>query len=891
MDAQRWQRIQDLFHAAIELPETESAAFIVAACRDDMEIGREVLEMLEEDKRGVSQFGCGAAELVDHILAEACTPAKFIPPERIGPYLRQEFLGKGGMGSVWKYQRVDTGQPMAIKFLSLSLNDPNYEDLRRRFADEINTLARLHHPHIVAFHDAGALEDGTQWFVMDYVEEFARGEGYTVFARLPDRSIDSRLRHFCTVCEAVLYAHRQGTVHCDLKPSNILVARDESPRIVDFGIARQLSKEGEVENSTTSRFMSPDYAAPERKRGGSENVAIDVYSLGVILYEVLAGRHPYRDPAQPAAFDEDKTRELPEKPSEVAAREAASGSKARLPRSAWSDLDKLCLTAMHPDPNERYKSVESLVRDINHYLNNQPLEAKSGMTLYRAGKFVHRNRQAVMTTAAVLALIVSLVAFFVWRLARERNLAVAQAARVQHIQDFMTELLQGGDEDAGPAVDLPVVAMIDRGVLQASALGNEPEVQADLYQTLGSMSQRLGRLDQADALLRKAIEQRRSIGGANQDGIANARIALALVLADEGSANAAEQQARQALDEIGNRQPKSNSLLGNAEWALGTIMIQAGEQKQAIGVLDQACKDIAAGDGARSRHLARALGALADAEIFTGNYDAADTLNRRALDIDRAIYGEAHPQVAEDLGNLSQTQQTRDNYAEAEPLEREALAIMTHWYGPNHPETASKMTTLASTLLHEKKVGEAKDLLQRALLIQERVYGPQHPKVAYVLNSMGLVALYAKRFEEAEQDYRRIADIYRKAYGDGDYRVAVALDNLASVFQAERRYPECERALLDVVTRFAHALGADNIQTGEAQIRLGRTLRHEKKYAASVEHSLVGYNIEVSQMNPDSAWVKGARHDLAIDYAALGEPEKAIQFGAEPAAAPSRASR
>ena len=894
MDAQRWLRIQELFHAAAELPEGEREAFVAAACDHDPDIGSEVLTMLEEDKRGASRLGRDVAHVVDRVLAEAETSTKFIPPEQIGPYLRQEFLGRGGMGTVWRYLRVDTGQPMAIKFLSLPLSDPHYEERRRRFADEISMLARLRHPHIVAFHDAGALDDGTQWFVMDYVEEFARGKGYTAYSRQPGRSIDAQLRHFRTVCEAVLYAHRQGVLHRDLKPSNILVDREESPRIVDFGIARQLPQGGEAENPTspTSRFMSPDYAAPEWKRGAPGNVATDVYSLGVILYEVLAGRHPYRDPAQTAAFfDEDKTRELPEKPSAAAARQAASGSKARLPRSAWSDLDKLCLKAMHPDPNERYKSVESLVRDINHYLNNEPLEAKSGMTLYRAGKFVRRYRQAVMATTAMLALIISLVTFFIWRLARERNIAVAQAARVQHIQDFMTDLLQGGDQDAGPAVDLPVVAMIDRGMKQTGALGNEPEVQADLYQTLGTMSQKLGRLNQAESLLRKALEQQRSLGGADPDGVDRARIALALVVADEGKAREAERQVRQTLDAIRNRQPESKPLLGNAEMALGTVMIQAGEQKQAIGVLDQASRDIEATEGARSPQLARALGAQADAEIYMADYDAADALNRRALAIDRALYGENHPHVADDLGDLAQTLEVRGYYPQAEALEREALAIIEKWYGPDHPETARKLTTLASTLVYEKKNDEAEKFLQRALTIQERVYGPQHPRVAYVLNSLGAVALGEKKYSEAEKDDSRVVNIYRKAYGDADSRVAVGLDNLASVYQAEKRYAKCESLLLDVIGRFTRAVGAGNINTGMARVRLGMALLQDRKYQESVEQSLAGYQILVKQMNPDSGWVRGARRDLAAGYTALGEPQEAGQFRAEPTTETVRASR
>lgn len=390
MDAVLWSRAADIFESAIERPDGERKAFVEAVCEDDAEIRQTVIEMLDEDQRGISRLRHGVEKVVDQVLGEAPAVPPFVPPVQIGPYQRQEFLGRGGMGSVWKYLRANTAQTMAIKFLILSPQDPCSELWRKRFADEISTLARLRHPHIVSFHDSGTLNDATAWFAMDCVEERERGLRFTEHCRRSGLMVEEKLQLFKTVCEAVLYAHLQGTIHCDLKPSNILIARDGSPRIVDFGIARRLGDGQDSKDDTppSFRMMSADYAPPEWKREGRIGVFTDVYSLGVILYEILSGRHPNKGaPHSGEAEQHENSRGLPEKPSVVACRDSSGDSKTALPRSSWNDLDRVCLTAMHPDPQERYSSVEPLLRDIDRYLKDGPLDAKPAKLSYPLGKY------------------------------------------------------------------------------------------------------------------------------------------------------------------------------------------------------------------------------------------------------------------------------------------------------------------------------------------------------------------------------------------------------------------------------------------------------------------------------------------------------------------------
>jgi len=887
MDPQRWQRIQELFHAAVELPEGEREAFVVAACKDDPDIGRELLAMLDEDKRGVSRLGREVAHVVDRVLAGAGTSASFMPPERIGPYLREQFLGRGGMGLVWKYLRVDTGQPMAVKFLSLPLSDPLYEERRRRFAEEINMLARLRHPHIVAFHDAGALDDGTQWFVMDYVEEFARGKGYTEYIRQSGRLVEARLRHFRTVCEAVLYAHRQGILHRDLKPSNILVDRDESPRIVDFGIARPLPKGGEAEDPTspTSRFMSPDYAAPEWKRGAPGNVATDVYALGVILYELLAGRHPYRDPAQPAAlFDEDKTHELPEKPSVVAAKEAASGSNAGLPRSAWSDLDKLCLTAMHPDPNERYKSVESLIREIDHYLNDEPLEALPGKFSYRAGKFVRKYRQAVLASSAALLLIVGVTVFFTVRLARARDAAVSEAARSRRIEQFMLNLLGASDEKAAPEDHLRVVTLLDHGVQEAGQLAADPAAQSDLYENLGNMYDMLGEFSKADKLLLLALDRRRNAPGSDDARTAEILVQVGVVLADAArdplQFKHAERYVQQGLDLVSRKFSGNDPRVLSATAAFGRVIAESGDFQRAIALLQPFVQREPNGTQADFA-LSDAWSTLIGSYYDVGNISQAEKLTSRSLALDRRLYGPDHPQVALDLVDAGLNKAAVSHYAEAEPYYRQAINIERAWYGPDHPDTAEFESLLARALHEQGKLAESQAILLNALQVQEHAYGNVDPRVAVTLDTLGEIQMDRGDLAGAQTTFEQAVDIDQKVLGSDNYQTAIIDADLGETYRREKQYDRANTVLAESVKTLQATLPAGAFNTGIAQLSWGRALLALRHYSAAEQQLSAAYAAYKAQDHPSATDLEQIRRDLLTTFAALDEKDKELRLRAD----------
>ena len=864
MDSARWHRIQTLFHEAADLPERQRQNFLKGACQDDDGLMADVLAMLEEDSRGGSLLDRDVANLAHGIVGDGTSPS--FASKDFGPYRIGSVLGEGGMGVVYLAERDDLASLVAIKILRDAWLSPAR---RERFLSERRTLAQLNHPSIARLYDADTLADGTPWFAMEYVD----GLPLTEYCWRRQSAIGERLRTFRTVCEAVQHAHQHAIIHRDLKPSNILVKPDGTLRLLDFGIAKQLDGLDQPVDQTLTglRLMTPAYAAPEQVRGGPVGVYTDVYSLGIILYELLTGRLPFdlsnRTPSEAATVIVESQ---PDRPSAVA--------KGAASKTAWTDLDVLCLTAIHKDPERRYRSVEALIRDIDHYLKGEPLEARPDSARYRLGKFVRRNRRSLTVALAVLTIIAGLVAFFTLRLAAARNRTLAEAARTQRIQRFMLKLF--GDQTAGPADDLRVVTLLDRGVEEARILDREPAVQAELYYTLGGLYQKLGKLDKADALLGTALQRRRAIYGRDHPEVAESLVALGLLRIGQARLEEAERLVREGLEMSRRVAPANDPAVARATSALGKVLEHRGRYPQAATMLEQAIR-LQSAPGAAAPDLADSLSELANTQFYLGHYAISDALNRRLLATHRQVYGERHPLVADDLINLSAIQYQEGHYPEAEGFARQSLDINQSWYGKDHPEVASSLTSLGQALGRQNRYAEAEDVLQQSLAIQERVYGTMHNRVALALNELGNVELKRGELDKAEARFRRAVDIYRAVHGDRHYSVAIALSNLGGVYLERKQYARAEQTLRDVIVRMTEALSADHLNTGVAQLRLGRTLLRERRYGEAETHLLAGYEIIGKQAAPSISWLQAARQDLIEIYTALGQPVKVSAFQLE----------
>jgi eukaryotic-like serine/threonine-protein kinase len=875
MESERWSRVQEVFLKASELAGPERESFLQSARGPDLEMAREVRAMLAADNRNTSLLDRGLPSLAFEMVGNS---TEAISSREFGPYRLIKVLGEGGMGVVWLAERSDAGNRVAIKFLPHAAFTPAR---RERFANEIRTLARLEHPLIARLYDAGTLADGTPWFVMEYVD----GVPIDAFCRSHSLPLNARLRLFLSTCEAVQFAHTRAILHRDLKPSNILVAQDGKPRLLDFGIAKQIESESEIDQATAPnlRFLSWDYAAPEWARDGIQGLYTDVYSLGVILYQLLTGRLPFdRAKIPPGEFAAYIAARDPARPSTVAARAAdfnastVRGSKTS--KSSWADLDLLCLKAMHRDPQQRYQSAEALIRDIDHYLNGQPLDARPASLGYQVSKFVKRNAGAVASTLAACVLVASLVVIFTVRLASARNRALAEAARTRRIQQFMLSLLGSSDQKAAPSDNLRVITLLDHGVQEAGYLGSDPEAQSDLYENLGNMYDMLGEYTKADNLLMLALDRRKHAPRADDARTAEILVRIGVVKADQAQDasqyKAAENYVQQGLDLASRNLPGDDPNVLSAKAALGRVIAEAGDSQRSIALLQPLVAQLSAGDRSQET-FSDSLSTLIAAEYNTGNIPLADSFTSRALDLDRRLFGPTHPQFALDLVDSGLNKAAVAHYSQAEPLYRQAIDIERAWYGPDHPDLASFEALLARDLHEEGKLDESEKLLRTSLAIQEHAFGTDDYRVAVALDTLGEIEMDRGNLAGAESDLSRAVDIDRKMFGMGNYQTAILGADLGETYRREKQYNRADTLLAECVKTLKATLPPGAFNTAIAQLSWGRSLLALRRYNDAATQISEAYKVYQSQEHAPAEILQQIREDLAQSYAGSGQPAKA----------------
>ena len=601
MDAPPWVRVKAVFQRAFEHSPAEQAAILDAECAGDAELRKAVERLLRAHAR--------TAGLLDSPpLPDLEVPA---PPARIGPYRVVRALGRGGMGTVYLAERDESGMRMMV---AVKVVRPGMDTafVVRRFRTERQILAALEHPGIARLYDGGTTDDGLPYFVMEYVP----GEDLLTYCderRLP---IATRLQLFLRVCEAVQYAHQSLVVHRDLKPSNVLVTADGSPKLLDFGIAKLLAPQvgGEETEETASviRLMTPDYASPEQVRGQRVTTASDVYSLGVILYELLCGRRPYRVKSGAAMEIE---RALLEQ--DVAPPSAAAAGRQR--RSLRGDLDNVVLKAMRRDQAERYATAAELADDLRRHLEGFPVQARASRRIDRAAKFLRRHRVAAVAAAAVLASLVTGLGVAV-RQARvasaERRRADARFQDVRRLANSVIHELHDAIANlpgATPARRLLVTRALEYLDRLAGEARDDLELQRELaeaYQRVaqvqgGAVGANLGDTRGALGSYAKALVLRQALA-ARSPTEAQDLVGLAVLEFDLGALQRASGQAPLAERSFLSAVSRLEDL--RRRGALPEA------QRRRIGAVYQRLAEVQAFQGKRAEALGHARKAVAEAE-------------------------------------------------------------------------------------------------------------------------------------------------------------------------------------------------------------------------------------------------------------------------------------
>jgi serine/threonine-protein kinase len=704
--------------------------------------------------------------------------------------------------------------------------------------------------------------------------EYAEGLPLTEHWQQRGGTIRDCLRLFRRVCEAVQYAHSHAIIHRDLKPSNILASESGDVKLLDFGIAKQLNTEDAQEHPTITglRLMTLAYAAPEQMAGGAVGIYTDVYALGVLLYELLTGRLPHgsNGPATAEA--------AVEKPSAVIRREKPA-LRVQLSRTEWADLDVLVMKALEPEVARRYGTADALVRDVDALLEGRPLEARPAEWTYTASKFLRRNRKSLTALAAALAVMAGTVVFYTVRVAQARNAALREAARTQRIQQFTESLFDGGDKEAGPAMDLRAVDLLNRGRHEAEGLRGDPEMQADLQSTLGEIYQKLGKLELADPLLAASLEERRRALGEGDPRVAQSLVALGSLRREQGKLDDAAKLIREGLGDLQRDSKASATDRARAMVGLGAVLETSGKYDEARGVLEDALK-LQPQSAQPTADTAENLAELGNVAFYKGSYDVSEGNNRKALEIYTRLYGEEHPAVAQILNNLGAIENSRGNYAASEGYYRHALTITESWYGADHPETAANLTAIAQQLSYEKRDAEAMTLLERALAIQKRGDDGMSGTVASTQNQLGLVAYDAKQYDAARGYFMEAMQRWRKTLGEGHPFIAIAYSNMGSVCLDQKDYPCAEKNYREAVRRL-DASSKDSLNAVIAHLKLGRALLRETRFKDAEGETLPAYEYLVKHVPADNGFLRASRKDLTAIYEGLRNAEKAAHFRAE----------
>jgi serine/threonine protein kinase len=885
-------RTESLFAAAVALADAdERAAYLDQACGGDATLRGHVEALLRAHAR--------AGHLLDRPVPGGPEQTRaYVPPEQpgaviAGRYKLLEAIGEGGMGSVWVAEQTQpVRRKVALKLIKAGMDS---KAVLARFEAERQALAVMDHPNIAKVLDGGVTDTGRPFFVMEYV----KGVPITEYCEATRLSVPQRLQLFVQVCSAVQHAHQKGIIHRDLKPSNILVAPYDDrpvPKVIDFGLAKALHQpltERTLHTAHEAVLGTPLYMSPEQAQLNNLDVDTrsDIYSLGVLLYELLTGTTPLEKKRfADAAWEEIRRLIREEEPPRPSTRlsstdtlpSLAAGRQtepARLTKLVRGELDWIVMKALEKDRNRRYETANGFARDVERYLAGEPVLAAPPGTRYRLGKFARKHR-AALTTAALVALLLALgTAISTWQAVRARWAETAARAAAEAEADQRAEAEQQRDRavqaeglaqqrlqqataekeraDRERAVAVAVAVFLQDDLLSEAApernarnkkvtveevlaraasriagkFERQPELEAAIRLTVGRTYRALGDYPAAQPHLERARELYSHALGEEDLFTLLAMTDLGLLYQQQGQNAKAESLLVKVLEVsrrvLGDEHPDTLTSVHN----LGALYRAWGQYARAEPLLVQALEASRRVRGEEHPATLLPMRNLAMVYEAQGQYAKAEPLLVRALEVGRRAEGEAHPHTLAALGDLGALYRAWGQYARAEPLLVQALEAKRRVLGEEHPYTLMAMHSLGLLYAEQDQYGKAEPLLVQALEISRRVQGEEHPETLAAMNNLALLYRAQGQYAKAEPLLRAAVAGARRKFGLAHPHTQSFIGNWADccgrLWQPAGPEPLC-RELADCLKRQS---GADSPQYAGALAFLGHNLLHQKKWA------------------------------------------------------------
>ena len=839
MEPERWRQIEDLFHSALDCEPGRRAVFLDSVCAGDSSLRMEIETLLSSyEKANFTETPAFA----DGIKLLEESEERSHAGQTIGPYRVIRKLGQGGMGAVYLAARADQAfqKEVAIKLIK---RGQDTEEVIQRFRGERQILASLDHPNITRLFDGGTTDDGLPYFVMEYIQ----GQPIDNYCDSHKLDTTQRLMLFQSVCAAVHFAHQHLVIHRDIKPGNILVTSEGVPRLLDFGIAKLLATEPSATDRTLTlaRRMTPESASPEQVRGANVTTASDVYSLGVLLYKLLTGHSPYRLAGKSSGeIERAICEEHPEKPSAAIDRiegaitrqsvsDTREGTPDKLRRRLRGDLDNIVLMALRKEPQRRYASVVQFSDDIRRHLEGLPVLAHRDTPAYRAAKFVGRHKTGV---AAVALLVLSLsagIAATAWQ-ARvalaEGKRARLESAKAQRINAFLQDMLSFSSPSyvsSNPRKDpdAKVSEVVEQAAKRAeSELADQPEVLAEMQRTIGAVYYAQGRYDQAEQILRAALEKYIRLYGPDRHESVEASNLLANVLLRKGNNTEAEALFLKDIDTERKEAQRGHLDVRTMAYVLGdygSMLDQRGD-KATEGYLREALQYASKLTGKDRAFVAMLYNDLGDVAYRSGDLNESERMGRAAIDEYRKLPEGTYVEMATSLSNLGAVLIKKGNYSQAEPFVREGLELRRKMLGDAHPDTAMSLFRLSDLLYKKGDYQGAESSARESLQVFGRALTTPKDSVYFAnpVMELGLILNKTGRSREAETYLRESLEIRVRLLPKGNQLIAASEGALGECLTTQKRYGEAEPLLLRSYSIVKKVQGERGPLTLEATRRL-----------------------------------------------------------------------